>query len=372
MAYRLYLDYLKKSSFNKLPKSKCFFETATPLKFILEGKEKNSFKIEEIDSLLCSFKNKEEFIEILKSHNISYLYPEERTKEDLVLAYNVKGETKEDKIIFNDRLLFEQAINLRIRKKLAKKGEKVLTEYSERLINYIRFIKSLALNKTTSDYILNPKSISHLTSEEKALLNFSFLNSFNIKVNQGSTKNYKSYIKLGLQTLLRKYAVDTKQRQESLEKGISALDIEKEIDNTNKNIILFFREDYRNLRRMIVWEENYKEVLLSCLNKEELSDYDKEIIKVQLSKIDLAKRVRNSDAVTEDEMFYLTLDEKYIYSDLLNTKQTNTKFFDDPRIAEFYADGGIENVMEQMDLDEILKSEDDAIKLGIIQKQKNK
>lgn len=370
MAYRLYLDDLKTPPLNKWPKSRYFFDESTPLKFILNGKEKNSFKIEEIDSLLCSFKNREEFIKELKSHNISYLTFEERTKEDLVLAYNVKGQVKEAKVIFDDKLLFEQAINLRANKKNAKKGTRVLTECSDRLLNYVYFIKSLALNKTTSNYILHPKNINYLTLEEKATLNSAFLNSFYINVNQGSIKNYKSYMKLGLQALLENYVSFKKQRDELSEKGISTLAIEQEIDNVNEKIILFFREDYRNLRRMIEWESKYKEILLSCLNKEELSDYDKEIIKVQLSKIDFAKAVRNSDNVTEDDFYFLTADEEYLYNEVIDTKKPSPEPFDNPRIAEFYEYGGIESVMEQVDLDEILKSPDDARRLGIIQKTK--
>jgi len=369
MAYRLYLDWLRNPPFNKWPKSKFFYNNSTPLKFVLDGKEKDSFKIEEIDSLLCSFKNREEFIKELKSHNISYLNPEERIKDNLVLAYNAKGQIIESDIIFNDKLLFEQAINLRNMKKNAKKGSKVLTEHSERLDNYICYIKSLAINKTTSDFILNPESISYLTLPEKAMLNSPFLNSFYIKIDNGSTKNYR---RLGLKDLLKNYVIYKNQEQYLSDNCASTLDIEKEIEEVDKKISLFFRQDYRNLRMMIEWESEYKEVLLSCLNKEELSDYEKEIIKVQLQKIDLAKRVRNRDNVTEEDICFLTMDEKYIYYEILDIDQDENKGFNNPKIEGFYAYGGIETVMEQIDLDEILNSPEDAIKLGIIQKAKKR
>lgn len=368
MAYRLYLsdiktiqnqDYLKKLSKEKRNREKYFYDDATPIQFSLSGKIKDHFKIEEIDSLLCGFKSERDFILELKKHNLSYLSEKEQNSLHLTLAYRQNGKTKECPIIYNDLLLLEQAISLRVQKRSVHHNEKILTEDSKRLDLYIQFIKSLAFNKTTRYFILNPKKIEYLDFDDREKLTTDIL----LDKSNEEDSNYIKY--QGLRSLLESYVSMQEMYDDLYYKNLSTLDIEQELRNINRRIHSFFREDYRNLRKMIEWEGQYRQVLCSCLNKEELSQRRKNIILLQINRLDLIKKQRSCREFVLGDLF--SVDEEDEYDSNLSTS-SSIKGFENEKIASLFAYGGLSEVMEQMDLDDILRFNNDAMLLGIIPK----
>ncbi|MCI8347579.1 MAG: hypothetical protein HFJ12_06530 [Bacilli bacterium] len=369
MAYRLYLNDIKTiqnrdrlASFpkEKRDREKCSYDAATPIKFSLYGKLKDNFKIEEIDSLTCGYKSEKDFILELKKHNISYLSDKEQAYSHLTLAYRQNGKTKECPLIFNDLLLLEQAISLRNQKKIIHNKRKVLTENSARLGTYIQFIKSLAFNKTTRYFILNPKKIGYLNFDEREKLTTDILLDKSNAEEESSSFKYQ-----GLRTLLENYVSMQEMYYDLYYKNLSTLDIERELREINHRIHSFFREDYRNLRKMIEWEGQYRQVLCSCLNKDQLSQKRKSIILLQMKRLDLAKEQRNNKDFYNRDLFGIDEEDEY-YSNLSMTSSIIS--FESERISDLFTDGGVGEVMEQMDLDEILGSSNDAVLLGILPK----
>ena len=376
MAYRLYLndfntvksyDELCKMPKEKQQREKYYYEVATPLRFYLSDKLKDSFKIEEIDSLLCGYKNESDFINELKKHNVSYLTSKEKNNKHLTLAYKAKRETKEAPIIFDDLLLFEQATNLRSKLNVATKDKKILTDNSNRLLNYIEFIKSLAMNKTTHNFLLKPMSIPYLDNCTASKLNIDIFNDKYINKTGSFGEETKVKVNIGLRTLLEEYVTYKKLYDENMRYGESVLSVERELNRINDKINLFFRSDYRNLRKMIEWEEKYKEVLISSLENNNIDSKQKNIIKLQIKKLNLEKEYRNG-RISFCETLYIDEEEEY-YSEISLNEQSRPKRFQNQQIAELYKEGGIEAVMEGMDLDQILSYTDDAIELGIIKRK---
>ncbi len=365
MAYRLYLNDILSikyyDEFQHLPaktrnRVKRLYDKVTPLRFKIFGKVKDSFKIEDIDALLCSYKDKQSFLNELKKHNISYLSEQEKLSSTLTLTYHNNKQTKEAPIIFDNLLLFEQAISFRNAKKNKNSNNKILTENSDKLNFYIKFMKSLVLNKTTKYFILNPKSISYLTYEERLYLESDVLNDIykDDKLNRQ-----------GLRSLLFEYDRYYNLYIKNSNLNISTLDIERELNRVDKNINTFFRSNYRNLRKMVEWQEHYKEVLLNHIDDDNLDNKQKEIIKLQIKKIDMVHEYIN-DKKDPDE--YLFIDEEEIYS-IYNDSNEITSFQNE-QLQYLYNTGGIEEVMNLMDLDQILSIDNDAKKIGIV-KQKN-
>ncbi len=370
MAYRLYLndiktiqnqDHLANFSKERRNREKYFYDDATPIKFSLSGKIKDHFKIEEIDSLICGYRSEEDFICELKRHNLSYLSTKEQAYSHLTLTYRQNGRTKECPLIYNDLLLLEQAISLRKQKGLVHNKQKVLTENSERLEFYIQFIKSLAFNKTTRYFILNPKKIEYLDFDDRDKLTTDIL--LDKPNEEGESRSSKYY---GLRTLLENYVSMQEMYDDLYYKNLSTLDIEKELREANRRIHSFFREDYRNLRKMIEWEDQYRQVLCSCLNKEELSKKRKSIILLQMKRLDLVKKQRGCREFYVGDLF--SIDEEDEYESNLLSHSSQNMSFENEKVASLFAQGGVSEVMEQMDLDELLQSKNDAILLGILPK----
>lgn len=370
MAYRLYLNDIKTiqnqdhlANFSKERRNceKYFYDDATPIKFSLSGKIKDHFKIEEIDSLICGYRSEEDFICELKRHNLSYLSTKEQAYSHLTLTYRQNGRTKECPLIYNDLLLLEQAISLRSQKKSVHNTQKVLTEDSERLGVYIQFIKSLAFNKTTRYFILDPKKIEYLDFNDRERLTTDILLD---KPNESCESRRTKY--QGLRTLLKTYISMQELYDDLYQKNLSTLDIEKELREINCRIHSFFREDYRNLRKMIEWESQYRQVLYSCLTKKELSQKRKDIISLQMKRVNLVKWQRSCCKLSMGDLF--SVDEEDEYESNLLSHSSQNMSFENEKVASLFAQGGVSEVMEQMDLDELLQSKNDAILLGILPK----
>ena len=83
--------------------------------------------------------------------------------------------------------------------------------------------------------------------------------------------------------------------------------------------------------------------------------------------MNLEKEYRNG-RISFCETLYIDEEEEY-YSEISLNEQSRPKRFQNQQIAELYKEGGIEAVMEGMDLDQILSYTDDAIELGIIKRK---
>ncbi len=360
MAYKLYLDNIY--DINNKEKE------TSPLGFnVLRKKDerelKYSFKIQEIDSLLCQFKSREDFVTELKKHKETYVKKD--NKEYLVptLVFENDGWSTKKEILYNNKFLARIALNFREKQRKAKSKEKIVLDKTDEISKFIKYVKSLATNETTRDFLLNPNKIDYLDSSDRKKLEKYFpsdIERYNKK------EKSKEKIKPGLDTLLKEYLRYKKEYQTLRSRNESTLSIEADIRNINKEIENFFLENYQNIRSMLIWEEKYREILEKHINYEDVEEERYQIIKLQHQKVTLEKEVRNKESF-RDEFSYI--DEKELNDTLKEDKSTTLNNED---IEYLYKNGGIENIMNHIDLDDLYsaKYRTDAETLGIIPKKR--
>ncbi len=374
MAYYLYLasynDIVRYQHFLKMDEAKrqrekSYYDICHPLKFKIKDQVKNSFKIEEIDSLTCCYKNEQDLIKKIKNKDISYLTRLEQNENHLTLVYKVDKRLEKSEIIYDDLLLFEQATNLRLKKNNSKPHQEILTDHTDRLNDFITYIISLAMNKTTKNFLLNPKNITYLTKEEQYSIDLPVLKGISkIAIDKEDGSNKEVVVKKGLRSLLEEYIRYATLYDNLYKSQENSLEVEKNLRQTEQNISLFFRKNYQNLRKMIEWENTYLHVLENALTKDNIDNKQRKIISLQIEKVKNEKAARNDRY--ERELIHYEDEE-----DLYNTYSSNNdpKYFENDQVKTLYEHGGMDEVMKYMDLDDILAT-NDAEKLGIVSPKK--
>lgn len=343
MAYQLWLNNMddivtfKRKQEGKYykPCKECF-----PLQFKIMGKVKDKFSIKEIDSLTCGFKNEDEFIEQLRKFGHHYI--NEDREEKLLLTNYYGGRLYEKQIIFDDRLLQSYAINNRDCKQNA---------YTEQLGEFISYIKSIATSDVTSDYLLNPTKVSSLSVDEKSRLKYIFSPDIDKKQ--------------GIITILSRYKNYMKEYEFQHKNNLDTIEIERELLYVDKEIKNYFVENYQNLRKMIEWECAYKDILEKKV-KETPDTFFQIALSSQLEQIAIYREYRNGISDRRSQVAVLSVDDaKDIYS-----REKGIRDIENEELLELYSNGGIENVMENMSIDDIYSNPNDAEIIGLISKRK--
>lgn len=343
MAYQLWLNNMddvvtyKRKQEGKYykPCKECF-----PLQFKIMGKVKDRFSIKEIDSLICGFRNEEEFIEQLRKFGNNYI--NDNREEKLLLTNYYNGRLYEKQIIFNDRFLQNYAINNRNCKQ---------NTYTEQLGDFISYIKSIALNEVTSNYLLNPVKVESLSVDEKSKLKYIFSPDIDKKQ--------------GIITILSKYKNYMNEYEFQHKNNLDTIEIERELLYVDKEIKSYFVESYQNLRKMIEWECAYKDILEKKI-KETSNEFERVALSSQLEQISIYKEYRNGISDRRDQITVLSVDDaKNIYS-----HKKGIRDIENEKLLELYSNGGIENVMENMSVDDIYSNPNDAEIIGLISKRK--
>lgn len=348
MKYNLWFDIydnVKDYYYKKQNNYYSFYRVCTPLKFKLNNKTKDEFTIKEIDSITCDFNSEEDLIDFLKNDDDNYI--NESGEKKLVLTHVYKDRMKQDELIFNDKMLGYYAEKT--------KNKKVLHETTE-LIDFIEYIKSLALNNITSNYILSPNKVEGLLFGDISELK----NTLPTDIYDYSKHEI---VKLGLVSLLKQYKV-AKETCETIENSTES---GEELDNINRKIMSFFTENYQNLRKTVLWEKKYKEIL-----KRQILDEKDEIKKItlvsQLEQVDIQQNYRNKINDKRKSIHLISNEEAEIVYELREESQYWNYQIQNERMAELYNQGGLTAVMENMDIDEIYCNMDDAHAIGIFPK----
>lgn len=339
MAYQLWLNRIEDVITYKRNQEGKYYKPGMqclPLIFKVNGIKKDKFSIKEIDSLICGFKDEKEFIEKLKSYGNNYI--NDNRVEKLLLTSNHNGYLHEKRILFNDKFLQKCAINNRKDKKIG---------YTEEVKQFISYIKNIALNDVTSNYLLNPSKVDCLTLEEKSKLKNIFPQ--NVKKSGqiiSLLKNYKNY--------MSNYNFQYKN-------NLSTTEIEQELIYNDKEIKNYFLDNYQNLRKIVEWEHMYKEILMKKM-KQTSSKFEQISFMSQIEQVNIYQDYRNGISDKRKQVFLLSVDDaKAIYEPKKNTRDIKNE-----KLRELYSAGGLENVMENMSIDEIYSNLSDAEIIGLI------
>lgn len=307
-----------------------------PTKLVINDEKKESFTIKEFDSVVCGLSNKEELAK--------YLYDKGIIKfSTITLPLNLKHKYKEkmlkDEIIYDDELLRYYATTSKNKTKL---------EVTSNLTEFIEYIKSIALHETTSNYLLAPQQENNLSFEDCLLLD-SILKGNNYSLDIRSLLNqYKHYI-----NSMNQYPDEQ-------------LEIYNEINSVNQQIRRYFTDSYLNLRKMIIWEKRYQEILKR--NLQNTSDEVKKIMFTsQLKQIEIEKDYRNGISDKRDSIDVLTYEEAEEEYYLNHYNYIEPLDIINPKMKELYEWGGVDAVRQYMDLDEIYAyGDEDAKAIGLL------
>lgn len=339
MAYHLYVNNMEEI------KTKTPSKESRPLYFNLDGKRKNSFKITEIDSLLCQYKSSENLVKALKK--FGYIKKNE-TDVKLILGLNSNNTQTEIPIFYNNNFLAQLAISFR------NLNSNQLIEKTEEISNFIKYIKSLVLNKTTRNYIINPARISILSNEEQYKLKKYFPE--NIKIDNGNRE-----IKM-IGGILQSYVHNIETLEKLRKDNQSTAEVDKDLREISKEIDEYFRSDYQHIRKVIEWEDLYKNILNKHIRNEKEDKSNVEILLLQVEKIDIARDNRQNPLIYNEIIYE---DEEDLYETLLKDENIIT---DNEILDYLYKTGGSEEVFKYMDIDELYSDAniENSKKIGII------
>lgn len=320
----------------------------------------DKFKIEEIDVLTSTFDDEQHFFSELLKFGDTYI--KETPRNHPFITYHKKDIISDSPVIYNDRLIYLKANEIRRKK---EKGKKVLLENDELLKDFISFIKWLARNPISRKYLLDSDSLDDSVSytSKKALKR---LVSDDVKKYLGEINGEAQYkiLRRGIRSLLATYVKDYELLEKGRENEASTLTIQEELEQTEKEINLYFREDYRNLREMVAFENQYLEVLKESVKNNNCFS-NRFLLSPLIREVILQKEVRNGETekrVLDD--FYLSLENP--------VAMEKPTFIENEEVRMLLQEGGISAVMEQLDADKIYGSHyhGDIEKLGITKKKK--
>ena len=319
----------------------------------------NKFKIEELDALTSGYKSQESFIEELAKYGDKYI--KNSRFKSIVITHKRKGKVFNDDIIYNDLMIHNASKELIRKKNGSSSKDIILIDNSEVLLEFIDYIKQLALNDFAKKFIFDPY---HFSGNSKDIMTANYLISDDILDNNGKI------IKRGIRSLLSEYVFANCIYKQCLEMDEEINDSLEDIERISTQINYHIRSDYRVLRNLVVWESKFLQVLNDLKENSNNQKEKSSIIKL-IEKIKIQKEYRNGLISLDSlEDFYRNndeIDEECLYSSNISSTIENEE------LANMYKTGGIEEVMNFYDLDEIYGSQknyQDAVKLGIIKEKK--
>lgn len=335
---------------------KCF-----PFAFNINGRiGVTKFKIEELDSLTSFFQNEQDFLAELLDYGDTYI--KTSPKNHIIITYHKENIISSSPVIYNDRLIYFKSSEIRRKKKTTK--EKVLLEKDVLLRDFIDFMKRLARNKVSRRYLLSPDTLGDDVSysDKKALKK---LVKDDVRKYLGEVNGEARYqmIEKGIRSLLKDYARSHELLEYQRKMGLSTLHVQQELEQVETEIELYFRRDYRNLRMMVAFENQYLEVLEKSIKHDD-SSVNRVLLSPLITEVLLQKEVRNGvlDRRALEE-YYMSLENPIVPEE--------PDFIKYEEVRELLKEGGISAVMEQLDADQLYGIYlSDAERLGITKQKK--
>lgn len=332
-----------------------------PLAFNINNKTGvTDFKIEELDMLTSHYEDEQAFLGDLLKYGETYI--KESPKNNILIIYHKDNILSSSPVIYNDRLIYTKASEIRRKKKSIK--EKVLLENDILLRDFVDFVKRIARNKVSRRYLLSPDSLGDdISSTDKKTLKKLVKN--DIKKFLGEINGEAQYkvLEKGIKTLLIDYVSKYDLWEYRKEKNLPMVNIQEELEELENEITLYFRKDYRNLRMMVAFENKYLEVLEKSL-KTDSSIQNRLLVSPLIGEVRLQKEVRNgvSDRRLLEE-YYISLENPII--------PTEPSFVASEEVRMLLEEGGISAVMEQLDADQLYGEYlPDTKILGIVKQKK--
>lgn len=326
--------------------------------FNIDGRRNvESFRIEQLDFLTSLYKNEKDFIDELCKYQGYYIDDPQNNKPITIATLNKKNlKIKNVPVIYNDKFINEITSEIRS-KKLNRNKEKgkVILDNTEHLIDFVEYVKTLALNEISRKYLVNPRTslVDEIPIEDRYILK-DFIS--------GDKKLKNGMIKRGLRSILTEYVGYKSFYDKMVNNGYLTLELDANLKTINNDLLMHFRSSYLNIREVIVWEDNLKRILekqmqdKSCQNRDEIENC--------LNYINFQRSYRN-DIIDKNEFEYYQYEFLYdkIEPLILNRKREPIK---NEKMLQLFNEGGIAAVWEGMDADEVYRNESDAVRLGII------
>lgn len=309
--------------------------TEKELIFDIGRKSKSGvYKIEELDYFTAQYKNEEDFYNTLVEHK--YINKETSTTKSITISHLNRDKLIHDEAIYDDKMVVKTAIDFIAKKRKAipnKEKRVILIDNSEEVLEFIEYIKDLALDKVSRKYLLGPYPL--FTDMEEVSLK---------KMIPQEVHDINGTLKTkGLTGLLRDYIDCFRIYHKSLEDNDGVLEASSDLDNINSKIDKFIRGNYRVFRNLIVWESRYEKILKKEL---ELSTdlTTRNTLSVLLEEVRLQKAYRNKRISIETlEAFYEEKKDRLEYIPVEDTRINNEE------LERLYQEGGIENIMTNVD-----------------------
>lgn len=323
----------------------------------------SKFKIEELDLLTSRYESETQFYNDLLQYSGKYVDGENK---NIIITHKRGDKTYLDDVIYNDRLICISANDLINKKKKNKtNNKKILLSNNEVLLEFIEYIKHLALDDRTSIYLLDPNNLDNsVNSNDKKLLDECLKDDILLENNK---------VHKGLKSILEDYRYNIMIYNEYQKQGRSTLDVVYDINKLDADINYIIRSDYSILRNLVVWENRFLNVLrkqINSSNDDEKNNYYSELIQ----EISLQKSYRNG-YISKDELNEAleNIELEKIYNKENNNNTLNQ--FTESDISNLYRKGGIDEVMKYTDIDDIYGNNSnlkETESLGIVKENKEK
>ncbi|MDO5003546.1 MAG: hypothetical protein Q4E39_04905 [bacterium] len=317
---------------------------------------KGGYRIDELDYFTSQKENEKSFYEALVQEG---LIDKTRSMTKDITLFHTKsgGQISKDDIIYGDKMVAKTALNYvaqKIKKAKYETNDEIMVDDSAEVLEFIDYIKKLTLDKESSKYIIGP--YPHYYDENDKLINLGGLISNDI-YNKG-----KLCVE-GLQSLLRKFVIYNNRCDEAEQNGEDVLETRMALNSINQKIDTAIRSRYLVFRNLIVWEQRYEKVLKKELENE-TNPKQQNVLSVLLDEIKFQRDYRNGK-ITKDilDLFY---SEK---RDRLDYVPTKKEYLNNDEMEQLYMDGGIENVMINMDTDVLYSTESNIKDIEILSKR---
>lgn len=333
-----------------------------------DRKKVKSFRIEQLDFLTSLYQDEKSFKKELAKDEYQghYIENKESNKPITITISNKKSfKIKEMPVIYNDKFITRITSEIRIKKEVRdkkkkdqhKKGksEDIVLDNTSYLKDFVEYVKTLATNEISRKYLINPrKSLKELSLDDRYILNDAIKD--DTELNNGRTIR-------GLRSILNEYVGYSRIYEERKNAGQSTLEIDENLKMIDNELAMHFRKNYHNIREVIVWENEFRNILKKQLKDKNTQNKDE--IESCLNYVNFQKDFRNY-RLDKDEWEYY--EDEFLYGKV-EPIEIQREPVGNEKMLELYNEGGIEAVWEGMDADEIYRSESDAANLGIIKRR---
>ena len=332
--------------------------TEKELRFDTGRKSKNGeYKIEELDYFTAQYKNEEDFYNTL----VEYKYINEKTSttKSITISHTSRARLIQDEVIYNDKTVVKTAIDFILKKREAvsnKRKEVILLDNSDEVLEFIDYIKNLALDEVSRKYLVGPYPF------------FSDMEEVSLReMIPQEVYDANGVIKTkGLKGLLKDYINYTEIYNEAVKNNDDVLEASTNLDAVNSKIDKLIRGNYRVFRNLIVWESRYEKIL-----KKELAlstdVVTRNTLSVLLEEVKLQKSYRNKKISREAlEAFY---EEK---KDRLEYIPEEDNHINNEELERMYQEGGIEKIMANVDADTLYSRNSNIKDIEVLSKKEHK